>query len=173
MYRRDKEQQKKYNREYRRARVASGQCAHCSSMAAEGSTSCEACGSRMREQNRLRREKYRQAGCCIQCGKESIPQERLCTKCRKRSRSSWHILRGAALDAYGRKCACCGEDEQLFLAIDHVNEDGARQRRQLGSGGVYRWLRDNNYPPGFQTLCYNCNRGKHVNGGTCPHCEPK
>ncbi len=31
------------------------------------------------------------------------------------------------------------------------------------------WLKANNFPPGFQTLCHNCNIGKHRNKGICPH----
>jgi hypothetical protein len=27
----------------------------------------------------------------------------------------------------------------------------------------------NGYPPDFEILCFNCNCGKAVNGGICPH----
>lgn len=79
-------------------------------------------------------------------------------------------LRQAAIDAYGRACACCGETVERFLTIDHVNGDGAEHRRQVGPAAqTYRWLRDNEYPDGFQTLCWNCNCGRHINSGLCPH----
>lgn len=81
-------------------------------------------------------------------------------------------VKRAALEAYGGvKCACCGEAEFLFLTIDHVNNDGATHRREIGSAGssFYRWLKNNGYPPGFQVLCYNCNCGRNANNGTCPH----
>lgn len=85
-------------------------------------------------------------------------------------------LRDAALLVYGGpepKCACCGESILMFLTIDHVHNDGAEHRKRLGqdSGNMtfLRWLRDNSYPEGFQLLCFNCNIGKHHNGGTCPH----
>ena len=81
-----------------------------------------------------------------------------------------------ALQRYGGACACCGETETAFLAIDHVNGGGNKQRRQIGagtgSGGdvMYRWLRRNGYPQGdYQVLCFNCNHGRFVNGGHCPH----
>lgn len=76
---------------------------------------------------------------------------------------------------YGEVCACCGESERMFLSIDHINNDGAEHRRslkgQIGKGGssFFDWLVRKNFPSGFQTLCRNCNWGKHVNGGTCPH----
>lgn len=79
--------------------------------------------------------------------------------------------RQAVLDHYGRKCAYCGDDRELFLTIDHVNNDGAEHRRQMygnsrtGSGSpVYQWLRTKGYPPEFQVLCFNCNSAKAIHG---------
>jgi len=65
------------------------------------------------------------------------------------------------------KCQCCGEDHIEFLAIDHINNDGAAHRRRVGRG-IYHWLVKNNFPPGFQVLCHNCNFAKSAYG-TCPH----
>ena len=77
-------------------------------------------------------------------------------------------------DAYGGAvCICCGEQNELFLTLDHIYNDGAEERRQLkhkGSGiAFYRWLRLRRYPHGYQVMCYNCNCGKRMNGGICPH----
>ena len=73
---------------------------------------------------------------------------------------------------YGGECSCCGERTEAFLAIDHVNNDGATHRREAGirSGTqMYLWLRRNGYPQeGFQILCHNCNIAKHTRG-QCPH----
>ena len=85
---------------------------------------------------------------------------------------SWHHwLRHEAIMAYGGyRCACCGEGEPMFLTIDHINGGGARHRRRIGSGiGMWMWLRKRGYPRGFRVLCSNCNLGRHINGGTCPH----
>ena len=58
-------------------------------------------------------------------------------------------------------CACCGEDEYLFLCLDHKNNDGAQHRREVGSGArLYQWIIKNEFPEGFQVLCYNCNSVK-------------
>jgi hypothetical protein len=82
-------------------------------------------------------------------------------------------LRDAAIIAYGGfKCACCCETTPEFLSLDHMNNDGAERRRELGQQGglaFYKWLRDHRYPAGLQVLCMNCNFGKSRNGGTCPH----
>jgi hypothetical protein len=81
-------------------------------------------------------------------------------------------------DHYGRKCICCGEEEILFLTLDHIDNDGAAHRKEIkaknakkGPDGIafYRWVVQNNYPSFLQTLCSNCNTGKHRNGGHCPH----
>lgn len=72
------------------------------------------------------------------------------------------------------RCACCGQSEIDFLTIDHINNDGAKQRLRLfgrrNRGGVffYRWLVKNGFPPGLAVLCMNCNlsKGKH---GLCVH----
>ena len=71
--------------------------------------------------------------------------------------------------AYGNKCACCGESEPLFLEIDHINNDGAQHRKTIPHHSFYQWLKRNNFPSDFQILCCNCNRGKFLNGGICPH----
>lgn len=75
-----------------------------------------------------------------------------------------------AINAYGGKCKCCGEDRFEFLAIDHINGGGIQHRKQLGWAGnsLAKWLKKNNYPQGFRVLCHNCNLAlgfyKH-----CPH----
>jgi hypothetical protein len=78
-------------------------------------------------------------------------------------------LRREAMDAYGGPvCACCGEAEERFLAIDHMNNDGFKYPKSVRSG-LCKWLKQEGYPPGYQVLCHNCNLGKHLNGGICPH----
>lgn len=79
-------------------------------------------------------------------------------------------LRQSALDNYGRKCACCGEAEEKFLSIDHVNGGGRKHRKEIGSSHIYNWLKQNKYPKGFQILCHNCNMAKGFYG-SCPHNE--
>lgn len=71
-------------------------------------------------------------------------------------------------------CACCKENKLIFLAIDHVNNDGAKHKKEGGFGGhLAEWLIKNKFPKGFQILCHNCNFAKHLNGGKCPHVQGK
>lgn len=80
-------------------------------------------------------------------------------------------LKDGVYEAYGGyKCVCCGETEPAFLTIDHINGCGRKLRKEQGFGNHFLfWLREHNYPEGFQILCWNCNLGKHFNGGICPH----
>jgi hypothetical protein len=77
-------------------------------------------------------------------------------------REEYHQLINDVIDGYGGKCACCGETRKEFLSIDHVDGNGSKYNREMGFSGsqFYRWLRQNNYPDGFQVLCFNCNCGK-------------
>lgn len=64
-------------------------------------------------------------------------------------------------DHYGRNCELCGYDDMRALTIDHTNQDGASHKksdtsRRLGGDHLRRWLISNKFPPGFRTLCCNC-----------------
>lgn len=82
-------------------------------------------------------------------------------------------LRKLVLEHYGGnppKCACCGETEIRFLTVDHIDptyKPDSKGKRKRGAN--YSWIVKNNFPEGFQILCFNCNCGRHHNGGVCPH----
>ena len=87
----------------------------------------------------------------------------------EREKQFYKNLKREVFDHYGGTCTCCGESHIIFLVIDHINNDGAKHRRNgCGQGAdLYRWLKKNDYPSGYQVLCWNCNWAKS-NGG-CPH----
>lgn len=80
--------------------------------------------------------------------------------------------REEAIDAYGRICACCGEDRFEFLAIDHIDGGGHAQRKMVG-GKMARWLKRQGFPTDvrIRVLCHNCNLSLGFYG-YCPH-QPK
>lgn len=98
---------------------------------------------------------------------EANPERR-----RKTALYYYYRLQNEAIMKYGGyRCAWCGIDEPLVLALDHINNDGKKHRQEIGTIGghkLYKWLRDNNYPPGFQVLCMNCNHAKYRNNGKLP-----
>lgn len=85
-------------------------------------------------------------------------------------KNSYSRTRSEAITRYGSRCACCGEDNELFLTFDHIENDGAEHRRAIGDGGKYLlcWIKKNHYPDCIQLLCYNCNCAKGFYG-VCPH----
>ena len=101
--------------------------------------------------------------CSDECRQEAMHQYRI---------QQWRTHRLKILQAYGGdppRCVCCGESILAFLALDHINGGGGKHRQETGGGGFYVWLAKNNYPEGFQVLCHNCNQGRRMNDGVCPH----
>lgn len=127
---------------------------------------------------------------CMECGKKKSISEfylrknnnvyyRKCRKCHKldakvKSSERHKRLRVAVLAHYGGNppvCACCGENVQEFLCVDHVDGDGKAHRKSIGTGSkFYHWLYKNGYPdkPRLRVLCLNCN-GSLGSYGYCPH----
>ena len=83
----------------------------------------------------------------------------------RKQREVTQILKKDILTHYGGgKCACviCGESRLACLSIDHINGGGKAHCRDIKTEGRYRagrglylWLKKNNYPKGYQTLCMN------------------
>lgn len=104
-------------------------------------------------------------------------------KIREIKKRSYEKLKREVLSHYSNgklECACCGERIYKFLTLDHIRGfknslDYKECRRKNGkrkaNAQIYAWLRKNNFPPGYQVLCYNCNLGAARNGGICPHEE--
>jgi hypothetical protein len=75
---------------------------------------------------------------------------------------AWRELNKFAVISYYSNdkmcCENCRENIYELLTIDHINGAGNKHRRSIVSGSNFcLWLRRNNFPPGFQILCYNCN----------------
>lgn len=143
---------------------------------------CDECRpSAARAWDRARKARYKKERRCTSChqymvGKQDVGLVR-CDSCRQKFNAYTNKnnleLKLETFRAYGGLlCVCCGESEPCFLSLDHINDDGAKDRRQRGYPGgdtLYRNLRKEGWPPGYQVLCHNCNHGRYINGGTCPH----
>ena len=89
---------------------------------------------------------------------------------RARRRQNWKNTWAKIRAIYGETCACCGESELSFLTVEHVNQDGAADRRKHGGNTQLRnWLAKQPKLEGYEILCWNCQWGRKLNGGICPH----
>ncbi len=60
-------------------------------------------------------------------------------------------------------CKFCGFKDMRALQLDHINDDGANDRRANGSGNrFFLYLLRNKFPEGYQVLCANCNQIKEM-----------
>ena len=156
-------------REYSKARtreqLAAGLCSWCRKQPARpAECRCQDCLNKAKN----KREARRAAGLCIHCGEQRPPEHQpSCDDCRRQQIVKMRQRRLEVLTHYGLACACCGETTYEFLQIDHINNDGAKHRREVGRS-LYSWLQKHGYPKGFQTLCANCNIAK-AQHGICPH----
>lgn len=91
---------------------------------------------------------------------------------RNYDRTRRHEVRLQVIQAYGGRCACCGESNFYFLQLDHIKGGGGKHRKTIGrssnSTHFYRWLIEQQFPKGFRLLCANCNCALGYYG-FCPH----
>ena len=159
-------------------------------------SSCRDCvRNRMGNTKRIPRELYKNGILMRRCGKCKKYQKKTffyfsecwrggvspnCKSCsikeagnelaKTKQKGKWQRVRMEVMIHYGGnppKCACCGENQYEFLCIDHINNDGGKQRRLLGNGHMIYWIRKN-YPKDLRILCHNCNMAKGFYG-ECPH----
>ena len=96
------------------------------------------------------------------------------TKEARGSRISVVRLKMDILLAYGGyRCVCCNIENPDLLTLDHIDGGGHQHKKSVGCNrAIYRQLKTQGYPAGYQVLCFNCNCGRQVNGGVCPHKSP-
>lgn len=142
---------------------------------ADGNNRCASCIERQRGYNRARRAKIREnikngiKTNCWSCHK-LVNNQRLCDECEQKKSQNAHRRhiqqKTLVMQEYGGACACCGESELAFLAIDHIDNTGYLHRKETKK--LYTWLIARNFPKdNFQILCMNCNWAKYT--GVCPH----
>lgn len=161
-------------------------CVVCGQSTDGQSTECLSCKTKRNDRFfNLSSQAYCE-GKCGQCFKNRAKDGlKTCDKCLERSRKHYHKIKHerreknrnlklSVFKHYGHKCVCCGETHELLLNIDHINCDGKNHRlRVKNSAGVYREIIKTGFPDLYQLLCWNCNMGKYLNGGICPHNQPK
>ena len=86
---------------------------------------------------------------------------------RNKARLYRRDLKRIVLERYGISCTFCGYEDIRALQIDHINNNGAEERKALGGQNVsgwrfYQYLVAKGLPDGYQTLCANCNMIKQL-----------
>lgn len=66
-------------------------------------------------------------------------------------------LRKAVLAFLGNRCLRCGITDERVLQVDHINGLGTRERRMLGTYGLYKKILQDLDHEHYQLLCANCN----------------
>jgi hypothetical protein len=163
---------------WRDKKMAQGLCGTCGKRPFRvGKRECVDCAVRRRSTSAKyrgrKRAEFRSAGLCMRCGKPKGRSTRK-TLCSVHALDSLNRARQRRSElraqAYACGCACCGEREPLFLSIDHINGRGCDERKLKGTRRVTilkAYVEGRR--PDLQVLCMNCNLGKHLNGGICPH----
>jgi len=101
-----------------------------------------------------------------------------CKPCR--GRAEYSRLKLEMLEAFGWKCACCGEDHPQFLSLEHIQGIapyylGSKYRKtrgdkkQTSTYQLYRMAKKDGWDrTKYECLCFNCNFADgHY--GACPH----
>ena len=151
---------RKKERESDKKRKEERVCVQCNRKAFKNFLRCKKCLEAKREKAKSRRKNRVANGQCSSCNNLAKKNHVLCDKCIAAMKRIYDKNRIAIFNAYGNKCASCGESIQEFLQIDHINGGGRKHKRSL-SMNFYAWLVKNNFPKGFQILCANCNQEKH------------
>lgn len=161
--------QQAYMKSHRENFLSEGLC-RCGKPRIQGKRACKECYDQYVAASRERDKSRKESGLCRQCGKNEVTDRARCSRCTEINRRHLQKLKSMVFAAYGNQCECCGETEKSFLTIDHVNDDGKEHRKSIRSNRIYHWLKKNGFPKdGFRLLCFNCNCGRRVNGGICPH----
>ena len=163
---------REYQATRRKQRALLNLCVTCGNPSLKTKTACSNCAKRATEHTIKRYNANKAAGTCAFCGNTIGSKSKFrCDNCHdlhlRHGKIQWHRQRLIVIKHYGGKCVCCGESNNRFIEIDHINNDGKKHRRVTGRH-IYKWVINQNFPSDLQLLCANCNRSKGK-FGVCQH----
>lgn len=159
------DQTSKWKRWYEKQR-ALDLCVSCGSEPTDGKTRCNKCITHRRANLPKHSLAFYICNECGNPGKHYKCPEHATLKRKRYNKSQRDNLWERVFALYGDVCSCCGEENKLFLTVDHINRDGSAGGRQ---GRESRWHYIKEKRNDIRILCYNCNCGRERNGGICPH----
>lgn len=125
-----------------------------------------------REKQRLRTEKWRASNkFWIKIYSKGVWEKRpteLKLQDLAKARKIYAEKRETLIKKYGGKCVCCGEIRKEFLALNHINGGGRKEKKRIGQRKMYQNMLENKYPNKYNILCHNCNQALGFYG-YCPH----
>jgi hypothetical protein len=154
-----------------------GVCVRCK-LPAVTESYCDTHALEVRVRSKARTRVLTESRLCQRC---RIPLEEddksKCRDCRdicnRMERELSKELKKQVIEHYGGSCRCCRESNLHFLTLDHIDGGGAKLRKEgkHPNGGInlYRWIIRHSFPDYLQVLCFNCNCGRSINRGICPH----
>lgn len=117
--------------------------------------------------------RFKAEGICPQCRTNPVYSNRArCLGCLRKQSGRSKRLRVRAIEFLGARCVCCGEENLGFLTLDHINNDGYKDRSPIQRGRNISTLARAilaRKRTDIQVLCFNCNCGRASNNGVCPH----
>jgi len=152
---------------------SAGKCRRCGDDPLPDKTRCLKCNTAHLLYQQKSKENAAKNGICRYCLINKREQNKsMCGKCLikhgKKQKDNYNLHRSSCIVAYGGRCKCCGIDNEKYLQLDHIKNDGAAHRLEVfnGTGGsMYTWAFRNSFPNILQLLCANCHQAKTVHGG--------
>ena len=145
-------------------------CRICKQMPPEpGKCRCKACADKENAAIQAKRLAKKLAGICRQCNMPVVGYSWFCENHLRLQREHKYEQASKAFEVLDGKCFGCGETERRFLTFDHVENDGAFDRRNnLGPRNIASGIIRGDHLDRIQCLCYNCQRAKQRNDGILP-----
>jgi len=75
---------------------------------------------------------------------------------RKKSRDAKTRLRNKLYKMYGDTCTMCGFSDKRALTLDHIKNNGAEERKEMGPRGPWYRAVGEYLPDDYRILCMNC-----------------
>lgn len=158
--------------EWNAKKKATGVCTRCGKNPLFTSSSCLNCIESRRLAAMTERGRRQKLGLCIRCGKLPSDRKSVCNPCHitttDRKKGQKRNLRERVVTYLGGKCECCSESIPLLLNVDHINGGGKYERTSNKVKRMYLQILAGERPD-LRLLCFNCNMGRNLNGGVCPH----
>jgi hypothetical protein len=143
-------------------------CINCNkNNAAKGRRKCWTCTDKQRSPEAIEKRRKQTS---IRTNKWQKANRKAVNEWRRGHRKT---VKEEVLNKYGGICACCKESNIGFLTIDHINQDGhIRKKQNVSEVNIFEYLNNKEVNLSiYQVLCFNCNCGRYINGGICPHNE--